>query len=1156
MINTKSTKKIDYAALIRAIKSSITVTEYCNNVLGMNVIEGVRCVPTYRNGYNPTEFISYGDSYTDWGFPGGKRHYCDVIQLCADARHNGSRSEAIYELARSHINAERLSIIMNDSVTWEQHITTLERKINYWHSQLRPEDREYLHSRRITDETIERLKIGYCASTKRLITPYWHNGHVVYYSGRDVTGEWKVNKAHGKYTKMGIYHFYVENIPFGLHTLEPEHRALFPKNYTTSDERSFPYEDILCVLEGQVDAMSFEQEGFQVCSPVGGYFNEMQMPYFLSIARKIGKVYVCFDNDGAGTGFQLKMAQQLFQAKIPFVGCIVPKKIPGMTPKAEGQAVFTNGSNIVAGVNSSWLAGRINSGDIISDYRGNIFVIDKVVNDSSIILKTNYDGNTGLSPYEITQYIKDVSDYYTAGGNLADLVVNAEDGIIALARLIGDDYKKLKNFIKECARTVSKSDMLNLLEQCKGISQSIKAALLKEALRIPTEYDIVKEINGYTDENGKKYPAQYMLKYIENDGFYEYEHGCWVKKPDSKIKNYIAKVLGIYQRSDRINGAFNLLKLVCTVDLPNINLSNFFNRQPVVNFMNGILDLSAPDETIKDLLPHKPEYLSSLQVSQMYNRDAKCPKILKFLWDVLYYKNDEITRQKLDLLQEYLAYPLFPTNPIHKMLFLLGDGRNGKGTVLELARALYGDACVSFVNPAKFNQPFEAIYLKDSMLNICFDAEKDFSASQEIIKQVVAGESIMACYKFQNNIHFTPRAKLMTACNNFVKVNDLSRGFLSRCLFMNFHQSYEGRENFNLLNELKKELPGFFNWVLEGYMRLRKRIAEGKGFTIPEEHYETMISYEEHTSPLYMFYNEKLSDLINIQKENYDLHVMTTRFVYSEYMTWANANGYKVMNRGSFTHEFKKILRQKHPEMFKALGLAMTRKVNGVDEYDFTIIENIPSSNNIETANECEKDEKTPEEVKEAGVTAPNIAPANSPAPDYTQGTFTAEQIISDAKAGKCTMSTFLVKNNKGIDEFKPPVKTKKEAVDLLMFFTQNELNSDYEPIKDDNMPHMVECIMHAQPLGSSEFHGESFTEIEKGVILREVKALLKMKYDDIPSDEGQREWLIWQKAQRKYATIEKAVQVYINFVEGKRRDENFITKKLKGPHAPLEWHK
>ncbi len=968
----------DYAALARAIKQSLSVTEYCNTVLGMNVTEGVRCVPTYRNGYNPTEFISYGDSYTDWGFPGGKRIHCDVIQLCADARHNGDRAAAIYELARSHINAERLSVIMNDPVTYDQHMKSLESKILYWHAQLRKEDREYLHSRRITDETIERLKIGYCAMTKRLITPYLHNGRFVYYSGRDVTGRWKTapKGTCAKYTKMKISHFYVENIPWGLHTLEPEHRALFPSSIQASDGSVINFSDLLCILEGQVDAMSFEQEGFQVCSPIGGYFNEMQMPYFLSICREIGKAFICFDNDGAGTGFQLKMARQLFENNIPFVSCIVPKKIPGMPPVCTGQALVTQGSNIVNGINTRFTQ-SVHVGDIFDINDGKIYVIDKIIDDNNLLLKNAYEGQTNAKHFEITRYIKDVSDYYTAGGNLADLVANAEEGLISIGRIIGSDYRALRDFLKECSKRVPVSSLKALLDSCTGINASIKSSLLKEATRIPNDNDILNEIIGYTDEDGKKHKGKYQLKYVENDSFYEYAHGCWVRRRDSEIKEYIRKLLGQYQRSDRITGAFNLLKLACNVPLSNINLSNYFNQQPVVNFMNGILDLNADDDNIRELHPHNPDYNSSLQVPYMYNRDAKCPKILKFLHEVLWYKNEEITRQKILLLQEYLAYPLYTDNHIHKMLFMLGNGRNGKGTVLELLRAVYGDGCCSFVNPARFNQPFELIYLLNSMVNICFDADQDFSPSQEIIKQVVAGENVMACYKFQNYIHFKPRSKLITACNNLIYVRDLSRGFISRCLFLNFNRCYEGRENFNLLNELKEEIPGFFNWILEGYIRLRANIKNGKGFTLNEEHYETMRMFEEHTSPINIFYNEKIDSLIEFaNSDNAQYQQLTTQYVFDMYKIWASAAGYDKVKRGYFTHEFKKILKQKHPEIFEKYGLSMTYKNgNGEDVFDFTCLKSSSIHDKSMIAREME--ENNPE-TGNAGDFVPEITPANS----------------------------------------------------------------------------------------------------------------------------------------------------------------------------------
>jgi phage/plasmid-associated DNA primase len=37
-----------------------------------------------------------------------------------------------------------------------------------------------------------------------------------------------------------------------------------------------------------------------------------------------------------------------------------------------------------------------------------------------------------------------------------------------------------------------------------------------------------------------------------------------------------------------------------------------------------------------------------------------------------------------------------------------------------------------------------------------------------------------------------------------------------------FHESFEGRENENLTDELLTELPGILNWAIEGWRRLRE----------------------------------------------------------------------------------------------------------------------------------------------------------------------------------------------------------------------------------------------------------------------------------------------------------------------------------------------
>src|SRR5215472_856898 len=68
-----------------------------------------------------------------------------------------------------------------------------------------------------------------------------------------------------------------------------------------------------------------------------------------------------------------------------------------------------------------------------------------------------------------------------------------------------------------------------------------------------------------------------------------------------------------------------------------------------------------------------------------------------------------------------------------------------------------------------------------------------------------------------------------------------------------FHESFEGRENENLTDELLTELPGILNWAIEGWRRLR---AKGK-FILPPTSLEALERMKKKAAPMLNFVEEE-----------------------------------------------------------------------------------------------------------------------------------------------------------------------------------------------------------------------------------------------------------------------------------------------------------
>lgn len=274
------------------IKLKISVLDYLQRFMGVSARENSRIISPLRTGAsNPTSFQVQRDFW--WDFGGGFGG--DVIDLCARHKFGGDIGKAIRFLA------EVTGTITEDYSKWRDYTQHLCNQIAYWHTQLTDADREYLHSRRITDETIKKYRIGR-NEEGRLVIPYYRetNGPVVYYATRALPG---CRYPDSKYRKMAIDN-YNNHCVFGLDTISSGRR------------------DVLFIAEGAFDALSTIQAGYPTISAITGRFSAQQIKEVISVAKMFEQVVICYDDDSmtsqAGEHFTIDMAQILFRHNIPF----------------------------------------------------------------------------------------------------------------------------------------------------------------------------------------------------------------------------------------------------------------------------------------------------------------------------------------------------------------------------------------------------------------------------------------------------------------------------------------------------------------------------------------------------------------------------------------------------------------------------------------------------------------------------------------------------------------------------------------------------------------------------------------------------------------------------------------------------------------------
>ena len=480
--------------------------------------------------------------------------------------------------------------------------------------------------------------------------------------------------------------------------------------------------------------------------------------------------------------------------------------------------------------------------------------------------------------------VKDISEYYAAGGNLDELVAHAVDGKTLFADSIINDPKKFSDFCKEYSEKISDEkefrtfmcdysrfmDKYEIIESCqkkeKDFGKEFIRQVMRDSMRAPSESILAKEIL-----------ARFNLMYVDNEGFFEYENGVWKRISDYWVKNYLAHRLGAFMNNSRIGAVANLLKALCIHNV-------LFNKKNILNFPNGTLNL----DTL-ELMPHSPDDLSTIQMTYDYDEKATCEKWLKFIYEVM--SGD---KRKIYLLQEAVGYVLFADCRLQKGFMLIGNGANGKSVFLSVLRQLFNPENCKSIEIAQLAKPFYAIQLKDKLANFCSELSSDFKNGEAIFKKIISGnDAIYDSYKGKDGIEFVPRVKNFFACNSYITSNHIDYSILRRLVFIKFNECYdENRANPHLLQELLTELPGIMNWAIEGYKRLMKR-----GKFIPcRESDETLQDFLYSVSPVDAFIRE---ELCTDRYGEYSLNEL-----YIKYREWCTGAGHHSMSKGAFRRVF------------------------------------------------------------------------------------------------------------------------------------------------------------------------------------------------------------------------------------------------------------
>lgn len=264
-----------------------------------------------------------------------------------------------------------------------------------------------------------------------------------------------------------------------------------------------------------------------------------------------------------------------------------------------------------------------------------------------------------------------------------------------------------------------------------------------------------------------------------------------------------------------------------------------------------------------------------------------------------------------DALRRMYGLALVDVTKYEAFWFLFGrTGREGKTVSLDVLKGLLGrPSAISYVDLAKLGDRFQAWPLAHSKVNLCGDTNSveggELRKIEGLFKDLVSGGGFEYERKNDNKRVARCRSRFIFAGNTLPEFMDRSDAIWERLRIINFPRAVpEGRRDPDLAARIvRDELPAVLGWALLG---LAEVIAQARVEDTP--------TGRELKTELRRVCDHEAAFL---EDSGYERTpdpecTVSSSTLYSDYATWADANGYKRLGSAKFIARVCTLLRVRH----------------------------------------------------------------------------------------------------------------------------------------------------------------------------------------------------------------------------------------------------
>lgn len=422
-------------------------------------------------------------------------------------------------------------------------------------------------------------------------------------------------------------------------------------------------------------------------------------------------------------------------------------------------------------------------------------------------------------------------------------------------------------------------------------------------LALKSEFHVSSAENGYWvfGKNGPIHPHYSDLAKIyrvdhayvtcEPDRIFTFQQTHYQQTGQLTVKSWLEKKVA-YEENLREAHCVEFVKKVLRSNALSEEAEDDFFEKSIrgkLNCRNGMLNI-----VTGELSEHEPRVGFRYVLPYDYEPDEVSGLFLDWLAEMMQDRTE-----LMDAVMDMMAYCLWPSYDDHVFAYFVGEGRNGKSTLLHIIQELVGRANYSAISISQLgSNRFAPANLEGKLVNVSEESSgSDLSAEElNVIKDLSAGGEMQVERKGQQPFNLRNTAKLIFSANKTPRFHEQGKAVRARLLVIPFEHTIPTPDA-NVEKKLLSEVPQICS-MLVARIQDNLRVNKGKflvsrgGLAAANAQDKVLLA----GNSVVEWAKENLESSVSLDDSKY----IVVSESYSRYSHWAATNNYRPSNLNQF----------------------------------------------------------------------------------------------------------------------------------------------------------------------------------------------------------------------------------------------------------------